>query len=106
MRTASYSLCAVLGAQHFDEQEAGSDADGGVGDVEVGPVIVDDVDLEEVDDVGEAHAVVEVAERAAEDEREREADERELAAELPEQNEHDDDGEDREGDEQIAHGCG
>ena len=46
----------------------------GVGDVEVGPVVVDDVDLEEVDDVGEAHAVVEVAERAAEDECEREAD--------------------------------
>jgi hypothetical protein len=51
----------MLGAQHFDEQEAGADADGRVGNIEVRPVVVDDVDLEEVDDVGEADAIVQVA---------------------------------------------
>ena len=51
-----------MGAEDFDEQEAGADDDAAVGYVEVGPVVVDDVDFEEVDDVVEADAVVEVAE--------------------------------------------
>jgi len=40
----------LLGAEDFDDEEAGPDADAGVGYVEVGPVVVDDVDFEEVDD--------------------------------------------------------
>ena len=65
-----------LRAEDFDEEEAGSDDDAAVGDVEVGPVVVDDVDFEEVDDVGEAEAVVEVADGSAEDEGEGDAGER------------------------------
>ena len=60
-----------LGAEDFEEEEAGSDDDAAVGYVEVGPVVVDDVDFEEVDDVVVADAVVEVAESSAEDESER-----------------------------------
>ena len=62
-----------LGAEDFEEEEAGSDDDGGVGYVEVGPVVVDDADFEEVDDVAVADAVVEVAEGSAEDEGEGDA---------------------------------
>ena len=57
-----------LWAEDFYEEEAGSDDDAGVGYVEVGPVVVDDADLEEVDDIVVADAVVEVAEGSAEDE--------------------------------------
>src|SRR3954467_5289891 len=60
-----------LGAEDFYEEEASSDDDAAVGDVEVGPVIVDDVNLNEVDDVVVADAVVEVADGTAEDEGER-----------------------------------
>jgi hypothetical protein len=57
-----------LGAEYFDEEKARSDADAAVGYVEVGPVEGVDVDLEEVDDVVVADAIVEVAEGAPEDE--------------------------------------
>ena len=77
---------------------------GGVGDVEVRPVIVHDVHLDEVDDVVEADAIVEVADGSAEDEREGDAGEREGAAGAPEHDGDDDGGEDGEGDETPADG--
>ena len=40
----------TFGQQGVDEKEAGTDDDGAVGDVEVGPVIAEDVDFYEVDD--------------------------------------------------------
>src|SRR5947209_19109859 len=52
---------------HVEEEEADADADGAVGDVERGPVVVADVEVEEVDDVAEAEAVEEVADGAAAD---------------------------------------
>ena len=58
-------------AEDLQQQQARSDHDAGVGDVEVRPVEVVDAHGEEVDDVVEADAVVEVAERAAKDERQR-----------------------------------
>ena len=58
-----------LRAEDFYEEEAGADDDAAVGYVEIGPVVVNDVDFEEVDDVVVTDAVVEVAERSAEDER-------------------------------------
>ena len=70
-RFAAIPSIRWVGAEDFEQQEAGADDDAGVGDVEVGPVVVDDVDFEEVDDVVEADAVVEVAEGSAEDEGER-----------------------------------
>ena len=66
------------GAEDFEQQEAGADDDAGVGDVEVGPVVVVDFHGEEVDDVVEADAVVEVAEGSAEDEGERDRGEGEV----------------------------
>ena len=88
--------------EDFDQQQAGTDDDAAIGDVEVGPVVVDDVDFEEVDDVGETNAVVEVADSAAEDECERNPRERKIAAYAPEHAENDDDGDDGEGDETVA----
>ena len=88
--------------KYFDEQQTCADDDAAIGDVEVGPVIVDDVDFEEVDDVGEAKAVVEVADSSAEDERKRDPRERKIAANAPEHPQHDDYGDDGEGDETVA----
>ena len=65
-----------------------------------------DADGEEVDDVVEADAVVEVAERSAEDERERDRGECERAARLPEQKENNDSRKDGEADEAEADGVG
>ena len=67
--------------QRIKQQHAGAGDDRGVGHVEVGPVIAEDVDLNEVDDRAVENAVVNVAERAAENERESDGRERELAAE-------------------------
>ena len=91
-----------LGTKDFEQKQAGTDDDGGVGYVEVRPMVVDDPDLEEVDDVGEADAVVEIAERSAEDEAERDAAEGEDAAHLPDHAEDDEDGDDGEGDKAVA----
>src|ERR1022692_3506181 len=88
-----------LGTEDFEEEEAGADDDAGVGDVEVGPVVVVDLHGEEVDDVVEADAVVEVAERSAKDEGERDRGEGEPATSAPEKAENNDRGKDRERDE-------
>lgn len=58
-----------LRAEDFDQQQARSDDDAAICDIEVGPVVVDDVDFEEINDMAEAEAVVEVAKGSAEDER-------------------------------------
>jgi hypothetical protein len=50
------------------EEEADRDDDGGVGDVEGGPVVLADVEIQEVDDVAETEAVGDVAEDARKDE--------------------------------------
>ena len=51
------------------EEEGDGDDDGGVGDVEGGPVVLAEVEIEEVDDVAETDAVRDVAEDAGEDQR-------------------------------------
>src|SRR5690348_1260725 len=62
-----------LRTENFNQQQTGADDDAAVGDVEVGPVVVDDVDFEEVDDVGEAEAVVEVSGGSPENECQRDS---------------------------------
>lgn len=57
------------GAERVEDQEDAADDDGGVGDIEVGPVVVNDVNLEEVGDHAEAEAVPDIADGAAEDQR-------------------------------------
>jgi hypothetical protein len=93
-----------LGPEDFDEEKAGSDANATVGYVEVGPMVGMDVDLEEIDDVVVADAVVEVAEGSAEDEGEGHGANREGSAYSPEHGHEDEDGEDGEGNEGIANG--
>ena len=51
--------------QRIEEEQAGAGDDGGVGHVEVGPVVGEDVDLNEVDDRAIDDAVVNVADCAA-----------------------------------------
>jgi hypothetical protein len=91
-----------LGTEDFYEEQTGADDDAAVGDVEVGPVVVDDVDFEEVDDVGETEAVVEIADRSTEDEGECDSCEGQGSAYAPEHGKNDDDSEDGERDEAIA----
>jgi len=91
-----------LGAEDFDEEEAGSDDDAGVGYVEVGPVVMDDVDFKEVDDVVVADAVVDVADGSAEDESEGYRSERKGVAYSPEHAQDNKDGYDGEDDEAMA----
>ena len=50
--------------QRMQHQQDPAADDGGIGHVEVGPVVVDDVDLEEVDDRAGADAIVRVADGA------------------------------------------
>jgi alpha-L-rhamnosidase len=55
-------------AERCPEEEADGDDYGGVSDIEGGPVVLADVEIEEVDDVAEADAVGDVAEDAGENE--------------------------------------
>ncbi len=95
------------GIEH--DEDAAAD-DGGVGDVEVGPVVAPvvpaDEDFEEVGDDAEADAVPDIAERAAEDEGERDGGGAEAAAYSDDHGEDDDDGEDGEGNQQPARAVG
>ena len=59
----------LLVAEHVEEEQADADADRRVGDVERRPVVAGDGEVEEVDDVAEADAVEQVADGAAEDQR-------------------------------------
>ena len=52
------TLILLLWAEDFDEEQTGSDADAAVSYVEVGPMVVDDVDFEKIDDVVITDAVV------------------------------------------------
>src|SRR6185503_648561 len=62
------TLSLFAGQERVEEEEAGADDDAAVGYVEVGPVVAEDVDFDEVDDRAIADAVVEIADGAAEDE--------------------------------------
>src|SRR5580700_9779999 len=103
---ASGSRLLGLGTKDFDDEEAGADDDATVGYVEVGPVVVDDVDFEEVDNVVVADAVVEVAGGSAEDEGEGYRGEGEVAAYAPDHAQENEDGDGGEGDEDVADGDG
>src|SRR5258705_10078190 len=54
------------GQEESDREQRDADGDGGVGEVEGGPVIAPIVDVDEVDDGAQAGAVDEVAHGAAE----------------------------------------
>ena len=70
-------------AQHLEQHEDGPDGDRGVGDVERPEVRVAPVDVDEVDDVAGDRAIDQVAERAAENQREPVARQPLVRAELP-----------------------
>ena len=93
-----------LRAEDFDEEEAGSDDDAAVGYVEVGPVVVNDMDFDEVDDVMVAYAVVDIAYGSAEDEREGYRGEGDVWPYSPEHAQDNEDGHDGKEDEAVADG--
>ena len=71
-----------MGQERIEKEQACADDDGGVGQVEVGPGVGEDVDFDEVHHGAVDDAVVEVAERAAEDEGEGDRDEGETVAQI------------------------
>lgn len=89
-------------SEDLDHQKTGPDADTTIGYVEVGPVVVDDVDLEKVDDVVVADAVVKIAEGSSKDEGERYGGHGQRAAHPPQHNGEDKHGKDGERDEDVA----
>src|SRR3569833_1193583 len=99
-------LRLLVREEGVEEEEAGADDDAAVGHVEVGPVVAEDVDLDEVDDGAVAEAGVEIAYGAAEDESESHGCEAEAAAEADERDEDGDAGDGGEGDESPANGVG
>ena len=73
---------AASEADHVEEDEDGADRDRGIGDVERPEVRRAPVDVDEVHDVADDRAIDEVAERAAEDQRQPEARQPLVEAEL------------------------
>ena len=71
----------LSGQQRIEEKEAGADDDGTIGHVEVGPVIAEDVDLNEVDDRAVEDSIVEVAESSPKHQGEGNGGETDLTAE-------------------------
>src|SRR5436190_8324670 len=57
-------------AKAVDDQHSGANRDGAVGDVEGGKIPAPVMDEQEVDDVAQHQAIVQVAERTADDQRE------------------------------------
>ncbi len=82
-----------------DEQEGGAADDGAVGEVEVWPHVVADVEVQEVGDAAKENSVVEIADGSAENEGKSQASGREFFGGLPEQIADDDHGNGREADE-------
>ena len=58
---------SLIGQQCIEEEQAGSNNDGLIGEVKVGPVIGEDVNFKKIDDRGKANAVVIVADGATQD---------------------------------------
>src|SRR6516164_5428536 len=71
----------LFAQERVEKEEAGAGDDGAVGHIEVRPMISEDVNLNEVDDRAVSDAVVEVAKRATENQRQRPRCEREAVAE-------------------------
>src|SRR5258706_1904548 len=64
----------------FEDQDHGADRDRRVGDVERRPVPAERVEIEEIDHLAETQAVDDVADRAAQDQRQTEAEDLPLRA--------------------------
>src|SRR5262245_34379130 len=100
------SMPAILGfsrsagrAQAVEDQQAGADGDRGIGEVERPEVPSERMEIQEVDDVAEDDAVPEVAERAAQYQREPRGEQ--ALARVPRKHHHDEAGRcDRDADEQ------
>ena len=91
-----------FGEHGVEQEQKGAGDDAGVGDVEVGEMIAEDVDFNEVDDGAVEDAVVDVAEGSAEDEGECDGGDGEFVAKADEGDEHGEGGEEREADEDPA----
>ena len=67
--------------QRIEQQQPGADRDGRIGDVEGREIVLLPVHLDEIDDVAEPQPVDDVAERAAQDQRQRGREQRRAALE-------------------------
>src|SRR5712691_10222890 len=85
--------------QPLEDQQRRADRDGGIGDVECRPVPPHGVEIEEIDHLAEAQPVDDVAERAAEDQRQPGVKHR-SPRRAEKQHADDDGGDERESDEQ------
>src|ERR1019366_3869238 len=92
----------LLWQEGIEEQEAGAGDDGTVGYVEVGPMVGEDVEFDEVDDRSVDDAVVDIAERARKDEGQSDGRNVDAIAEPHQGDENDQGGEDREGNQAPA----
>ena len=72
-------------AQDFDDQQTGSDSDGAIGYVEGGPLVLADVEEQEIDHTTVEQAVPEIPEGSAEDERQSDSGRGHRMAVAPEQ---------------------
>ena len=99
-------FCFLAGQERVKKEQTSSYDDAAVGHIEVGPMVAEDVDLDEVDDGAVADAVVEIADGAAEDESKRDGGEAETTAEANECDEDSELGDGGEGDESSANGVG
>lgn len=90
----------------IEEQETRTDDDGAVGDIEVGPVVAEDVDFNEVDDRAVDDAIVQVAESATKNEGEGNRGDVDSAAEADEGNQNCEGRNSGKGDQAPADGVG
>src|ERR1700722_16272503 len=93
---------ALLRQQRIKQEQACAGDDGAIGYVEVGPGIAEDVDFDEVDDGAVEDAVVDVAQRSSQNQREGDGGEREPVAQADEGNENGAQECDREADQDPA----
>ena len=75
------ALRFLAGKEGVEDEQACADDDAAVGYVEVGPMVAEDVNFDEVDDGAIADAVMQIADRAAKDQGESDSSETDAAAE-------------------------
>src|SRR6185437_6178776 len=92
--------------EDFQQQKAGSNDDAGVGNVEVRVVISEEVERQKVDDVARGKTVVQITNRAAENQRQRNAGHVHSATRLPQYGQHNHNRNHRERDQHPADAVG
>jgi hypothetical protein len=74
--------------QRIEKQQNPANHNGGIGNIEIRPVVVNDVHFKKIDHVAEAQAVISIAQSASQDERQRNRSGSDSAAKLQQRNQH------------------